>query len=314
VPLSGDHSDSVILAEGYVMKPGESLVSPVEITVSDGYFEAMQIGLVKGRYFTPSDTKGATDALIVDEKMAAHFWPGQDPIGRRLYKPGSPDNLFKTGPDTRWLTVVGVVKTVQSDALIDEHPSVGAYYHPYYQMPNNGLALVVRSTRPSGELVPEMRKTLASLDPTLPLYDVKTMEQYLDNAVMPRRMPMLLAMAFAVVALFLAAIGIYGVLAYGVAQRRREIGIRLALGSTAREVFGLVLNDGLRIVGIGMALGLVGLFAVRQALAVVLYGVTPLDVPVIAAVAGALALVALLAMVIPARRAATVNPATALFD
>jgi predicted permease len=311
VPLSGSHSDSVIIAEGYVMKPGESLVSPIEATVSDGYFEAMKIPLVKGRYFDARDTKDSMHALVVDEKMAAHFWPGQDPIGRRLYKPGSPDNLFATGPDTDWLTVVGVVGEVQNDGIATNQATQGAYYHPYSQQPGSRFALVVRASR---DVVPEVRKIVASIDPQLPLYSVKTMSDYLGDALMPRRMPMLLATAFAGVALFLSAIGIYGVLAYSVAQRRREIGIRLALGSTAREVFALVLRDGLNIVVIGLALGFVGLIALRQVISTVLFGVTPMDGTVIALVAGGLALVALIAMVIPARRAATVSPMVALSD
>jgi putative ABC transport system permease protein len=138
------------------------------------------------------------------------------------------------------------------------------------------------------------------------------MAEYVDDALMPRRMPMLLAIAFGGVALFLSAIGIYGVLAYGVSQRRREIGIRLALGSTAGQVFGLVLRDGIMIVCLGLALGFAGLVALRQVLVNVLFGVTPMDPMVILSVALGLALVALVAMVLPARRAAAVDPASAL--
>jgi predicted permease len=312
IPLSGDHSDSVILAEGYQMKPGESLISPLQNTVSDGYFEAMKIGLVRGRFFTPSDTKDSMRAIIVDEKLANHFWPGQDPLGRRLYQPGSPDNLFKTGPDTKWMSVVGVVREVQSDGIANGQPTVGAYYYAYSQQPENGLGLVVRTSRPTEQIVGEVRQAVAALDPALPLYNVHAMSDYIDDALMSRRMPMLLAMVFGAVALFLSAIGIYGVLAYGVAQRRREIGIRLALGSTAGQVFGLVLKDGIVIVAIGLALGLAGLVGLRQILAGVLYGVKPMDPLVILIVAAGLTLIALVAMVLPARRAATVDPASAL--
>ena len=312
IPLSGDHSDSVILAEGYQMKPGESLISPVQNTVTDGYFEAMKIGLVRGRYFTPSDTKDSMLAIIVDERLANHFWPGQDPLGRRLYQPGSAENVLKTGPDTKWLNVVGVVKEVQTDGIATGQTPVGAYYYPYSQSPRSFLGLIVRTTRPTGEVVPEVRKAISALDPALPLYDVHAMSEYVDDALMSRRMPMLLAMVFGGVALFLSAIGIYGVLAYGVAQRRREIGIRLALGSTAGQVFGLVLKDGVVIVGLGLALGLAGLVGLRQVLITVLYGVKPMDLTVILSVAAGLSLVALVAMVLPARRAAAVDPASAL--
>jgi predicted permease len=312
IPLSGDHSDSVILAEGYQMKPGESLISPIQNTVTDGYFEAMKIGLVRGRFFTPGDTKDSMRAIIVDEKLANHFWPGQDPLGRRLYQPGSAAKLFDTGPDTKWFNVVGVVKEVQSDGIATGQKTVGAYYYAYSQQPENGLGLVVRAARPSDQITSDVRKAVAAIDPSLPFYNVHAMSDYVDDALMSRRMPMVLAMAFGGVALFLSAIGIYGVLAYGVAQRRREIGIRLALGSTAGQVFGLVLRDGIVIVAIGLALGLGGLVALRKVLGTVLYGVTPMDPKVIASVAAGLAVIALVAMVLPARRAAAVDPASAL--
>jgi predicted permease len=310
--LSGNHNDSVILAEGYQMKAGESLISPIQNTVTPGYFEAMKIPLARGRYFTDGDTKDSMRAVIVDEKLANHFWPGQDPIGRRLYAPGSADKLFETGPDTKWLNVIGVVKEVQTDGIANGVPTVGAYYYAFSQSPQKGLGLVVRTSRPSDQVITEVRKAVSAIDPALPFYNVHAMSNYVDDALMARRMPMLLAMAFGAVALFLSAIGIYGVLAYGVAQRRREIGIRLALGSTATQVFGLVLKDGLVIVGVGLALGFAGLIGLRQVLTTVLYGVKPMDPTVIVGVAAGLALVAFIAMVLPARRAASVDPASAL--
>jgi ABC-type antimicrobial peptide transport system permease subunit len=157
-----------------------------------------------------------------------------------------------------------------------------------------------------------VRKAVASLDPQMPFYSVHTMQELLDQSLVSRRVPMLLAAAFAVVALFLAAIGIYGVLAYSVAQRRREIGIRLALGSTASEVFRLVVRDGVKIVGFGLVFGVLGLVAVRELLRKVLYGVQPMDPATIAIVAAGLVLVALVATIVPARRASKVSPATAL--
>jgi len=228
--------------------------------------------------------------------------------------PQSAKNVLETGPDTKWLTVVGVVKEVQLDGVALDRPAMGAYYFPYTQQPTSNVGLAVRTTQSSAAMVPELRKVLTSLDPMLPLYSTKNMSEYVDDALMSRRMPMLLAMAFAVVALFLSAVGIYGVLAYGVAQRRREIGIRLALGSTSGEVFTLVLRDGIKIVAFGLVLGLAGLVALRHALTSVLYGVTAMDPVVIGSVALALSAVALLAMVIPARRAAGVNPSIALTD
>ncbi|MBP6716733.1 MAG: FtsX-like permease family protein, partial [Acidobacteria bacterium] len=207
--------------------------------------------------------------------------------------------------------VVGVVREVQYDGLATDRPAVGAYYHPFAQEPENSIGLAVRTSR-GDAILPELRAAIAAIDPALPLYSVHTMDEYVSDALISRRVPMFLAMVFAGVALFLSAIGIYGVLAYGVAQRQREIGIRLALGSTSREVFGLIVTDGVKIVAFGLVLGLLGLVALRQVLTTVLFGVTPMDPLIIISVAGALTLVALLAMVVPARRAAAVNPATAL--
>jgi putative ABC transport system permease protein len=162
--------------------------------------------------------------------------------------------------------------------------------------------------------VTAIRRAVSSLNPALPFYSVKTMNALLDQALMPRRIPMLLATGFAVVALLLSAVGIYGVLAYGVAQRHREIGIRLALGSTGGEVFGLIIREGTFIVIPGLMLGFAGLLSLRHVLTTVLYGVTPLDPAVLGLVSVALILVAFVAMVIPARRAAQVSPATALME
>jgi predicted permease len=314
LPMSGGWNDSVILAEGYVMQPGESLISPVSTVASDGYFEAMEIPLVRGRTFDARDTADSPRVAVVDERLAAKFWPGQDPIGRRLYLPSSPDDLLKVGPDTVFITVVGVVSDVQIVPAGSGVTPVGAYYFPLAQAARRGLTLVVRagSDEHAEALVPAIRRTLAAIDPELPLYDPALMQQRVDSSLVPRRLPMLLAVAFASVALFLSAIGIYGVLAYGVAERRREIGIRMALGSTAREVFGLVLADGVRIVVVGLTIGLAGAFGLGRVMGRLLYGVAPMDPGVIAAVALILTLIALQAVLIPARRAARVNPAVAL--
>jgi ABC-type antimicrobial peptide transport system permease subunit len=187
-------------------------------------------------------------------------------------------------------------------------------YTAFAQSPEHGFGLVVKSTLDSSATVSSIRRTVASINSSLPFYSVKSMDDYLDKALLPRRVPMVLASGFALVALLLAAVGIYGVLAYGVAQRHREIGIRLALGSTSREVFGLILREGLTIVVPGLLLGFVGLLSIRHALTTVLYGVTPLDVSVLTYVTGALLAVALIAMLIPARRAAMVSPAIALME
>jgi predicted permease len=312
LPFSGDSSDSVILAEGYTMAPGESLISPRQTWASDGYFEAMQVPLVGGRYFDRRDTADSNPVIIVDERLAQKFWPGRDPLGRRMYNPTSPKDVLAITPETRFMTVVGVVKNVQ---MSDPSPSsvpVGAYYMPYAQDPSAGMMLVARTSLDRDAFVAQARRQIAAIDPELPLYSVETMEDMMEQGFVGRRVPMLVAGAFALVALLLAALGIYGVLAYGVAERRREIGIRMALGSSARQVFGLVLGDGAKITVAGLALGLAGGVALSGVMDRVLFGVTATDARVLAAVVAVLGLVAVAATLIPARRAAKVNPINAL--
>lgn len=314
LPMTGDYSSSVIFAEGYVPKPGESLISPAQTSVSDGYFEAMKTPLIRGRYFAAGDTADAPLAIIIDETLAAKFWPGQDPIGRRMYGPAGMDDPMAITPETKFYNVVGVVKDVQIMGLASGVPMVGAYYYAQAQNPDRVMVIALRTSTAPDSVVNSLRAKVAEINPELPVYSVHTMMELMDQSLVGRRVPMLIATAFAVVALFLSAIGVYGVLAYQVEQRRREIGIRMALGSTAREVFALVLNDGLKIAGAGLAVGLAGTWFVGEAMRSQLYAVAPHDVRVIAGVSLVLTLVAIAATVIPARRAAKVNPLTALSD
>lgn len=314
LPMSGDYNSSVIFAEGYVMKPGESLLSPAQTVVSDGYFEAMDTPLVRGRLFTAGDTMEAPLAIIVDETLAAKFWPGQDPIGRRMYGPSGMDDPTAITPETRFFNVVGVVKDVQITGLASGTPLVGAYYFAQAQNPARGLAFALRTGTTPEAVVNTLRSKVAEVNPELPVYGVNTMMELMEESLINRRVPMLVASAFAIVALFLSAIGVYGVLGYQVAQRRREIGIRMALGSTARDVFALVIGDGLRIAAAGLAIGLAGTWFVGRAMQSQLYEVAPYDPRVILGVALVLTVVAMMATLIPARRAARVNPLTALTD
>jgi putative ABC transport system permease protein len=312
LPFTGDFNSSVIVAEGYVMKPGESLISPMQNAVSAGYFEAMGITLVRGRYIDARDTALSPRTVVVDERLAARFWPGQDPIGRRIYQPENPKDLLAVGPDTKFITIVGVVRNVQVADPGAGFTPVGAYYYPATQSADRGMFIALRTTRDLDSVVNDVRRAVAAVDPELAVYGSSTMAERMNDSLIGRRVPMLIALAFAVVALFLAAIGIYGVLAYGVAQRRREIGIRLALGSSAREVFGLVLGEGAKITAAGLVIGLAGAYFAGRAMASQLYEVKPTDPVVLAGVVIVLAVVALLATLIPARRAAKVNPTVAL--
>jgi predicted permease len=314
IPLGGDYNSSVIYAEGYEMKPGESLVSPNYVTVTDGYFDTMRMRIAKGRAFDSRDTPTSARVVMVDERLAQHFWPNQDPIGRRVYKPSDANDVGKVGPNTVFLTVIGVVKNVELTSLTPKDVPVGTYYFPYAQDASPYLVFTVRAARDPQALEGTVRSTITSIDREVPVFNVQTMNDRLDSALVPRRVPMLIGMAFGIVALFLAAIGIYGVLAYQVSQRRREIGIRIALGSSAANILSLVVRDGLRMTAIGLGVGLAGLIGLTRVIRGLLYGVQPADPVVIGLVAVTLAVVALVATLIPARRAARVSPMAALTE
>jgi predicted lysophospholipase L1 biosynthesis ABC-type transport system permease subunit len=214
------------------------------------------------------------------------------------------------------LTVVGVIRDMRLVGMIDSPAMArsGAYYFPYRQAPSGAINFAIRTALAPETLTASVRSEVAAIDPEVPFYGVRTLQDRVDASLVDRRTPTLLASGFAVVALFLAAIGIYGVLAYQVAQRRREIGIRMALGAAGTRIFGLVLSEGILIVGVGAALGLLGAFFLRRAIQSQLYEVGAMDPFVLAAVGLVLAAVAFVACVLPARRASRTDPVIALTD
>ena len=312
IPLGGNHDDSVILAEGYQMKPGESLISPLNITVTPGYFEALGISMVRGRSFNDSDNETALRVIIVDERLARHFWPNRDPIGQRMYFPSGPKDLLKIDEHTVWLTVVGVARTLRYENLDDSGAIVGAYYLPNAQQPAGSFTFALKTAGDPGSAVRSLRTEISRLDPDLAVFDVHSMSERIDLSLASRRTSMLLANAFGGVALFLASLGIYGVLAYLVAQRTREIGIRVALGSTRAGILRLVLREGFKLVAMGFVLGIAGAALLQKAVATQIYGVQPYDPLVLAGVMALLAGIALVACADPARRAMRVDPVVVL--
>ena len=312
IPFGSNGINSVILAEGYTMKPGESVLSPRSLVVTPGYLETMKIALVRGRYFEDRDNETAPAVVIVDEQLARHFWPNRDPIGRRMYKVQNPDMIVDA--NTRWYTVVGVVRSVRLEDLAGTRTAFGAYYFPYAQEPWRVYTFTVRTTSDPASLARTVRAAVARIDPELALFDVRTMGERAELSVSSRRTSMMLALAFGGLALFLSAIGIYGVLAYLVAQRRREIGIRVALGSTGAGIVRLVLREGMLLVAIGLAAGLAGAVALQNAVANQVYGVRPLDPLVLGSVAALLGTIALVACVAPARRAVRLDPVRVLAE
>jgi putative ABC transport system permease protein len=315
VPFGENYGDSVILAEGYIAQPGESLISPSQIRVSPGYFETLRVPLRRGRFFDRRDQEASQAVIIVSERLAQKFWAGQDPIGKRMYQPGSAEEVASgPGPRTRWLTIVGVVGDVKQRGYISQDERLGAYYFPHAQSPSRNMALVARASGDPLALASSIRREIAAMDPELPFFDVHSMEQRLEESVAGRRTAMLLAVTFGIIARLLATVGIYGVLAYQVTQRTREIGIRMAPGSDAGHVFALILREGVLLLVVGFTLGLSGAFAMRRALAGELYGVGSMDPAVLASVAAVLAVVALAACALPARRASRIDPVIALAE
>src|SRR5215472_13571597 len=311
IPLGGNHDDSVILAEGYQMKPGESLISPLNINVTPGYFEALGISMIRGRPFNDRDNETAPRAIIVDERLARHFWPNQDPISRRMYFP-DPKNLLKIDEHTFLFTVVGVARTLRYEHLDDSTARVGAYYLSGAQDPPSSFTFALKTTGDPASVVRAMRTEISRLDPDLALFDIHSMPERIDLSLSSRRTSMLLANAFGGVALFLASLGIYGVLAYLVAQRTREIGIRMALGSSQTAILRLVLREGFKLVAAGFVLGIAGAASLQKAVASQIYGTRPFDPLVLAGVMALLGGIALVASAVPARRAMSVDPVVVL--
>ena len=326
IPFGGNNSDSVILAEGYQMKPGESVISPSAVDVTPGYFEAIGARLARGRYFDERDGAAALKiaaiggrptapgSIIVDETLAKRFWAGQDPIGRRMYKPNDIKDLTAITPQTVFFTVVGVVSDIKLHDLTEGSKSVGAYYFPMDQDTSTAMTFAIRTAGDPLSLTSAVRGVLNGLDRELPVFDTQTLDARLEKSLNSRKSPVLLSLSFGAVALCLSAIGIYGVLAYLVTQRRREIGIRIALGSSARAIFELVLREGLLLIAGGFVLGAAGAIVLRRSMESQLFGVSSGDPLVLAVVTAILAAVALVACALPARRATRIDPIVALTE
>jgi putative ABC transport system permease protein len=307
LPIDGSQWNSVFVAEGQPVPAQRDLLPSAAMTpVSAGYFETMDMRLVRGRLFTPADGPQSSRVIVINETLARRMFGGENPLGKRL-KQGWPETPEQMSP---WREVVGVVGDVKFDGLAELTPM--QVYIPFSQAPTSNVSLVVRTQVDPAPMQSSVEAALHALDRDMPVYEVRTMDRVLETSIARERMAVLVLVVFAVVALILASVGLYGVVAHGVTERTHEIGVRIALGAEPRHVLGLVVRQGLSMAALGTAIGIAGAFALSRWIEGLLFGVTATDPTTIVAVVATLFTVALIACYVPAWRATRVDPTQAL--
>jgi putative ABC transport system permease protein len=302
LPMSGSDGTTGVLVEGRPIVPSADRPEVGERTITPGYFQAMRIPVLEGRSFTEQDRADASRVVVVNEALARKFFPGQRALGQRL-------GLEDDGK-LLWTEIVGVVGNVKHRSLDAEiKPEL---YEPYQQSPRNFMSVVVRTAVEPSSLIAAIRDQVLSLDRDQPVFEIKTMEELLSRTLAQSRFIMLLLGIFSALAMALAAVGIYGVMAFFVTQRHKEIGIRMALGAQRRDVLKLVVREGMGPAVLGVALGLAASFALTRVVAKLLFGIGPTDPMTLIGVSLLLASVAFLACWIPARRASRLDPIVTL--
>jgi predicted permease len=304
MPMGGNGDNNATAVEGHVPQPGESIQAHYTAGSAGDYWQAMGVPLREGRFLDDADNHRDQRVCVIDEDFAKRYWPNGGALGRRIAN----DPVFK---EEEAFTIVGVVGRVKHNELGDA-VAQGAVYYPYRYYAPPGLYLVVRAAMEPKAFASTLRQTVLRLDPELPVDDLRPMQSRIDESLIPRRSPTLLAGIFAAVALLLSSIGTYGVLAYAVAQQRREIGVRMALGAQRAQIRGQFLGVGARLLGLGLVLGGFGAWGLGRVMKSVLFDVNALHAGVLAATAGVMMIVVLLACWLPARRAARVDPMEAL--
>jgi len=303
LPLSGTGNSGTTTVDSRAVALQDASPEADWRVVTPGFFQAMGISLISGRYFDARDTDTAAPAAIIDETMARTYWPNEDPVGKRVKRGG----MESTAP---WMTIVGVVRHVRYRTL--EARSRVQLYWPEAQRPTNFMGLAIRTAADPMSLAPAVQKTVLALDAEQPVDKVLTMQELMADSLARRRLTLTLLAAFAGGAILLAALGIYGVTAYMVTQRQQEIGLRMALGASRADVLGLVVGQGMSLMLAGLGAGLVLSLGLTWVLGSLLFSVRPYDPTSFAAAAGALALVGLIACSLPAWRATRVDPLVAL--
>jgi len=306
VPLSGKSGKSAATVKGHVLRPGESARGHYSYGVGGDYFDALGFSLREGRFLTAADSHRAERVCVVDEDFARYYWPHSSALGRRLFE-GSEERT-----DAEAFTIVGVVGRVKQAGLTDD-AAQGAVYYPYI-FHTDDIFVVARTALPPETLGLTLQRVVRQIDPDLPVTDVRSMETRIADSLVARRSPALLASLFSTIALLLTAIGTYGVLSYAVAQRRREIGVRMALGARPEQIRGQFFSLGLRLVAAGTILGGIGAWLTGQAMQTILFHVPAFNLAIVAGAAGVMGMVSLVACVLPSHRAARISPMEALAE
>jgi putative ABC transport system permease protein len=300
LPIAGtDSSISLKIQDQPGLSEGDSTSVGLHV-INPHYFEALGTHLLKGRVFTDRDVASAPSVFVINETLARRFWPNEDPLGKRI-------RYNNTDP---WGEIVGVVEDVKYDGL--HLGSTSHLFEPYQQNAWSFLVITIRSKLDQSTLLTAVQREVKALDPNLPVSNVRMMHEVVAQSLAARRFVLLLFSLFAGLALLLATVGLYGVLTASVSQRTRELGVRIALGATARDISRLILGQGLRLVLSGIVIGLISAFALQRVIGKLLFGVSPTDPLTFIVISLLLIAVALLACWTPARRATKVDPLTAL--
>jgi putative ABC transport system permease protein len=305
LPFTYNGDSMGIAIEGIPDPPPDQWPDVIYRAIGPGYFNTMGIPLVRGREFNDGDTIDTTRGVVIGEKTAKHYWPNQDPIGKRLKPGATSDN------ETPWRTVIGVVKDVRQNDFIAE-PKMQMYfsYKQVGQLVAN--ALIVRTSVDPLSLATPVRNAIWSVDKDQPVANIDSMQNIVADAVARQRFSMLLLAIFAALALVLAAVGIYGVMSYTVVQQTREIGIRIALGAKRGDVLKMTVKQAIKLVGLGLAIGLPSAFILTRVMSTLLFGISATDPITFLGISLVVLAVALLASYIPALRATKVDPMIAL--
>jgi len=321
LPLGNNGWQTSFVVDGEPRPPRSQTPLMEACLVTPDYFRAMNIPLKRGRYFTDHDNRSflagrdlskldederqmaGLNAVIIDEEFARRYWPQEEAVGKRI----------KMGPEERplVLTVVGVVGRVKMEGLSQDSKRVQGYF-PFAQIPGSGMTVIVKGSSDPNQMVAALRQQVKAVDPDQPIYNIRTMDEIRAESVASERLNLTLLSIFAGIALTLAIVGIYGVMSYSVTQRTHEIGIRMAVGAQPRDVFKLIIGQGMMLALIGVAIGLLGAFALTRLMATMLFGVEPTDPATFVVIALLLTCVALVACYVPGRRATKVNPLVAL--